>query len=96
MAEIERECLLLRRRLSAQHPSSFMGRERLSFRLHDTPLHIDDDERPEGAVGAIIAFETAHTKIVFNDGVGEILASLCAFGGGGEVRQLQTRFIPLF
>jgi hypothetical protein len=78
--------------------SSFMGRERLSFLLHNTPLHIDDDERPEGDVGAIIAFDAARAKLIFNDGVGEVHARLCAFGGGGEVRfcylfgsQLQTR-----
>ena len=44
----------------------------------------DDDEKPEGAVGAIIAFDTVRTKLVFNDGVGEVHARLCAFGGGGE------------
>ena len=38
--DITSECTLLRRRLSVQHPSSFMGRERLTFRLHDTTLHI--------------------------------------------------------
>ena len=91
MSEIERECVLLRRQLSVQHPSSFMGRERLTFRLHDTPLHIDDDERPEGAVGAIIVFETACTKLIFNDGVGEILARLCAFGGGARTGGSPTR-----
>ena len=45
----------------------------------------DDDERPEGGVGAIVAFDTVRAKIIFNDGVGEIDARLCAFGGGGEV-----------